>query len=161
MYYCLHFVNFFVPCRHVDGLVMFYRGKSDCTIVGGANVINCDNLEPQSPSDKTAWHKISWCLETSKFVSSTLEWRHNGLDSVSNHQPHDCLLNRLVRRRSKKTSKLRVTGLCEGNFPAQMASNADNFSIWRRHHDVTIGIKFRTHLRSAAAEMVIKFQGIR
>ena len=33
---------------------------------------------------------------------------------VSNHQPHDCLLNRLFRHRSKKTSKLRVTGLCEG-----------------------------------------------
>ena len=40
-----------------------------------------------------------------------------------------------------KTSKLRVTGLCAGNspetgeFPAQMASNAENVSIWWRHHD--------------------------
>ena len=42
-----------------------------------------------------------------------LQWRHNGRDSVSNHQPHDCVLNRLFRRRSEKTSKLRVTGhLC-------------------------------------------------
>ena len=38
-------------------------------------------------------------------------------------------------RRSKKTSKLRVTGLCVGNspvtgeFPAQMASNAENASF--------------------------------
>ena len=69
-----------------------------------------------------------------------LHWRHNGHDSVSNHQPHDCLLNRLCRRRSKKTSKLRVTGLCAGNsprtgeFPAQMASNAENVSIWWRHY---------------------------
>ena len=39
-----------------------------------------------------------------------LRWRHNGRDSVSNHQPHGYLLNRLFRRRSKKTSKLRVTG---------------------------------------------------
>ena len=73
----------------------------------------------------------------------SLLWRHNGRDSVSNHQPHDCLLNRLIRRRSKKTSKLRVTGLCAGNspgtgeFPAQMASNAENVSIWWRHHDLT------------------------
>ena len=64
-----------------------------------------------------------------------LPWRHNGRDSVSNHQPRDCLLNRLFRYRSKETSKLRVTGLCEGNslvigeFPAQMASNAENVSI--------------------------------
>ena len=41
---------------------------------------------------------------------------------------------------SKKTSKLHVTGLCEGNppvtgeFPAQRASNAENVSIWWRHH---------------------------
>ena len=69
-----------------------------------------------------------------------LQWRHNEGDSVWNHQPHDCLLNRLFRRRSKKTSKLRVTGLWVGNspgtgeFPAQMASNAENVSIWWRHH---------------------------
>ena len=56
------------------------------------------------------------------------------------HQPHHCLFNRLLRRRSRKTSKLRVTGLCTGNspvtgeFPAQMASNAENISIWWRHH---------------------------
>ena len=40
----------------------------------------------------------------------------------------------------KKTSKLRATGLCAGNspvtgeFPAQMASNAENISVWWRHH---------------------------
>ena len=47
----------------------------------------------------------------------TLQWRHNGRDCVSNHQSYDCLLNRLFRRRSEKTSKLRVTGLCVGNSP--------------------------------------------
>ena len=47
---------------------------------------------------------------------------------------------------SKKTSKLRVTGLCEGNspvtgeFPAQRASNADNVSIWWRNHAHMSGI---------------------
>ena len=51
-----------------------------------------------------------------------LHWRHNDHDSVSNHQPHGCLLNRLFRRRSKKTSKLRVTGLCAGNSPGPMNS---------------------------------------
>ena len=47
----------------------------------------------------------------------SLQWRHNDHDSVSNHQPHGCLLNRLFRRKSKKTSKLRVTGLCVGKSP--------------------------------------------
>ena len=79
----------------------------------------------------------------------SLRWGHNDHDGVSNHQPNGCLLNRLFRRRSKKTSKLRVTGFCVGNspgtgeFPAQRASYAENVSIWWRHHvfschDVTI-----------------------
>ena len=68
-----------------------------------------------------------------------LQRRHNGRDSVSNHQPHDCLLTRLFSRSSKKTSKLRVTCLCAGDspgtgeFPVQMASCAENVSIWWRH----------------------------
>ena len=46
--------------------------------------------------------------------------------------PASPLLNFWFRRRSKKTSKLRFTGLCVGNspgigeFPAQKASNAEN-----------------------------------
>ena len=75
----------------------------------------------------------------------TLRWRHNERDSVSNHQPHDCLFNCLFRRSSKKTSNLRVTGLFAGNspvtreFPAQRASNAKNGSIWWRHHERSRG----------------------
>ena len=44
----------------------------------------------------------------------SLQWRRNGPDGVSNHQPHHWLLKRLFRRRSKNTIKLRVTGLCTG-----------------------------------------------
>ena len=72
---------------------------------------------------------------------TTLQWRHNERDGIPDHQSHDCLLNRLFRHRSKKISKLRVTGLCAGNspvtdeFPAQKASNAENLSIWWRHHE--------------------------
>ena len=46
------------------------------------------------------------------------QWRHNGRKSVSNHQPHNCVLNCLFRRRSKKITR-----------------NAENVSIWWRHHD--------------------------
>ena len=79
------------------------------------------------------WIEMSWRADT-------LQWRHNERDGVSNHQPHDCLLNLLFRRRSNKTSKLRITGLwagkspVTGEFPAQRASNAENVSIWWRHH---------------------------
>ena len=51
-----------------------------------------------------------------------LRWRHNEHDGVSNHQHHGCLLNRLFRRRSKKTTKLRVTGLCVGISPGPVNS---------------------------------------
>ena len=45
----------------------------------------------------------------------TLQWRHNKCNG--NHQPHECFLKRLFRRRSKKTPKFHVTGLCVGNSP--------------------------------------------
>ena len=79
----------------------------------------------------------------------TLQRHHNERNAVSNHQPHDCLLNRLFRRRSKKISMLRGTGLCEGNssetgeFPVQMASNAENASIWWHHHDTIVPVPAR------------------
>ena len=64
-----------------------------------------------------------------------LLWRHSRRDGVSKHQAYGCLLNLLFWRRTKKTSKLCVIGLCAGNsqvtgeFPAQMASNAEMFPL--------------------------------
>ena len=86
------------------------------------------------------YSKSNWLHQTSVLIfEESLQWRHNEHDVVSNHQPHDCLLNRLFKCRSKNTSKLHVTGLCEGNSPvtdeflAQRASNAENVSIlWRQ-----------------------------
>ena len=72
--------------------------------------------------------------------SKSLQIRHNERDVISNHSHLHCLLNCWFRCRSGKTSKLRVTGLCEGNslvtgeFPAQRASNMENVSIWWHHH---------------------------
>ena len=88
-------------------------------------------------------NKVDYILLQSLWMAGTLQQCHNERDGVSNHQPHDCLLNRLFGRRSKKTSKLSVTGLCEGNSPVtsksptQRASNAEYVSIWWRRHDST------------------------
>ena len=46
-----------------------------------------------------------WVRSSDTKSQKTLRWLHNGRDSVLNHS---------FRRRSKKTSKLRVTGLCAG-----------------------------------------------
>ena len=70
----------------------------------------------------------------------SLQWYHNEHSGISNHQPHDCLLNCLFMCMSNKTSNFHVTGLCAGNspvtgeFPAQIASNVENVSIWWHHH---------------------------
>ena len=73
-------------------------------------------------------------------IFGSLQWRHNGRDRVSNYRRLDCLLSRLFRRRSKKTSKLRVTGFYRvnspvaGEFPAQRTRKMllfDDVIIWR------------------------------
>ena len=64
------------------------------------------------------------------------------------------------------TSKLRVTGLCAGNspvpgeFPAQMDSNAENVSIWWRHHVMEVNTSSVTYVtnRSNVAETSSKSQ---
>ena len=87
----------------------------------------CQKRHITHPHD--GWY--TWCHQL-------LQWRHNGCDGIWNHQPHNCWLNHLFRHRLKKTSKLRVTGVCGGNspvtseFPAQIASYAENVSIWWR-----------------------------
>ena len=84
------------------------------------------------------------------FSLYTLHGRHNDHYDILNHQPHGCLLNCLFRRRSKKTSKLRVTGLCVGNspgtgeFPTQMASYVENVSIWWRHHVFSLNLSVQS-----------------
>ena len=101
------------------------------------------------------------------YVCYSLQWRNNGRDSITNQQPYDYFLNRLFRRRSKKTSKLRVTGLCAGNspetgeFPAQMARNAENVSIRWRHHghlqckfSLILKASYRHTVRRCSVEIV-------
>ena len=67
---------------------------------------------------------------------------HNESNGISNHWCNECLLNHLFRHRSKKISKIWVTGLCEGispvtvEFPTHRASNAENVSIWWCLHDL-------------------------
>ena len=98
---------------------------TDATLPSGWNTLKTESF----PDANFVVTCGLWCCQC------PLQWRHNERDTVSNHQPHHCLLNRLFRRKSKKTSKLCGTGLCEGNstvtgeFPAQRSSNAENISI--------------------------------
>ena len=85
-------------------------------------------------------HSLKNSVQLGKINRISSLWHHNGHNGISNHQPHKYLLKRSLRHRLKKTSKLCLTGLCVGNspvtgeFPAQMASNMENVSIWWGHH---------------------------
>ena len=63
------------------------------------------------------------------------------ISTMASQITSDCLLKRLFRRRSKNISKLRVTGLCEGNSPVNSPHKGPvtrkNFSIWWRHNVYT------------------------
>ena len=87
----------------------------------------------------------------------TLHWRHNDHDGVSNHQLHSCLLNRIFRRRSKKTSKLRVTCLCVGNSPGPVNSPHKG-PVTRKtfpFDDVIMNVKARRRLLCIDLDMII------
>ena len=87
-------------CRPID---KFVRVISDCTATFG--IVACVCEKP--------W-QICRCFLEYQWFRVPLQWRHNEHDSDSNHQRFDGLLHRLFRQ-IKETSKLRVTGLCEGN----------------------------------------------
>ena len=100
-----------------------------------------DEYEWKQPVPNTTKPRRS-AQRVHKNSTGALQWRQNERNCVSNRRRLDCLFNRLFRCRSKKTSKLHVTGICEGNspvtdeFPAQRASYAENVSICWRHHGV-------------------------
>ena len=77
--------------------------------------------------------QYTWLPSTVQWIKS---WRHNERVGISSHRRPHCLLNCCVRRRSKETLGLRVTGLCAGNLsvtgecPAQKASDAEMFPIY-------------------------------
>ena len=63
------------------------------------------------------WELVEWDSRGVLFVIFSLQWRHIERNGVSDHRRPDCLLNRLFRCKSKKTTTLRVTALCDGNLP--------------------------------------------
>ena len=87
-------------------------------VIGHEKVIPCFKLGKIST---TCLHPLN-NVRNRRAIQISLQWPHNERDGVSNHMRLDCLLNRLFRHRSKKSSKLRVTDLCEGNSPVTMNS---------------------------------------
>ena len=116
---------------HFAGPVTYFCGHCHMTMTSYHIIIARRYREKQGQEDTV------FSLEIEIIVShccslKTLHWRHNERNGVSNHQPHECLLNRLFLSRSKETSTLRVIGLCweitgDRLFLAQVTSNAEMF----------------------------------
>ena len=68
----------------------------------------------------------------------TLQWLHNECYGVSNHRRIGCLLNRLFRRGSRKPSKLRVAGICDGNPPVIHLPSRCQFLFCLKRYTYTI-----------------------
>ena len=81
-------------------------------------------------------HARSWSCLHITVTSLWARWRLKSSASWLFTQP-------FIQALIKENTKLRcVTGFCAGNspvtgeFPAQMASNVENVSIWWRHHEM-------------------------
>ena len=109
--------------HHYNGVIMDTIASQIVGLTIVDSTVYSDQRPQQSKSHKSvtlfichslvAFHQI--CIKKLNKTTQrpwwsyrTLQWGYNGLDGVSNHQPHHCLLNRLFRRISKETSKLRV-----------------------------------------------------
>ena len=86
--------------------------------VSTQNILLTSNIMTWSPvSFLVASFACCVFLSRNAEIHLALQRRHNERDGVSNHQRLNCLLKCWLRHRSKKTSKLRVTGLCVANSP--------------------------------------------
>ena len=117
-------------------LWLFYWQDKSYTSIGlpkctRSNPVEYEKIDHMNPLE-TRQHK----------AKKALLWRNNGCDAVSNHQPHDCLLICLFWRRSKKHQSSASLAFVRGihRWPVhsrtKRASNAENVSIWWRHHEL-------------------------
>ena len=99
---------------------------------------------------------------------SSLQWRHNERDGVSNHRRLDCLLNRLFRRRSTKPPKGNPP--VTGGFPSQRASKAEmcpfdyvimillsdgRATVWMSSQFINYNMKFSTTMTALRWESTL------
>ena len=129
-------INYFVMAVLITSVSRFWysrqhivvrEGLSDCITSGHRQQVHWTekcmlNRQNHNGNHMTANEAPSNIIISFVKCTISLYWRHNGHNCVSNHQPHDCLLNRLFRQRSKKSSKLRVTGLCAGSSSGSVNS---------------------------------------
>ena len=108
------------------------------------------------PKYFTIYYRSTRSLQENMRIS--LLWRHNGHNGVSNHQPHDYLLNRSLRRTSKKTSKPCVTGLLRGihRWPV---NSPHKWPVMRKMFPLDDVIKCQGNLREISGKKLCRSMG--
>ena len=107
-------------------------------------VINSNIEKVHLIQGEVSWRDAAIFIENATWKFIALQWRQNEREGVLDHQPNKCLRNRLFRHKLKKTSKLRVTGLCVGNlpvtriFPHKRPAKRENVSMWWRLHESSL-----------------------
>ena len=122
---CVQSVHNPISCTYIHICIHKWIYSYMCNCVSARATFTQDRHDIKLESlvcNDWLWNYVPWtayrillCCVSLWLIS--LQWRHNEHDGLSNHQRVDSLLNRLFRPKSKKPSKLRVTGLCEGNSP--------------------------------------------
>ena len=102
-------------CRHETGQGSINGKKGKCLFIFPKIKISVTKVRAARHQRERHWG-IPF-VDAIALMRHALQWRHNERDGIPNHRRLDYLSNRLFRYLSKKTSKLHVTGLCEGNSP--------------------------------------------
>ena len=91
------------PSSDKDSMVEVFMVDSDACIYLTRGLLYSRNSHWHRRLAKAMYEviQVSMSLLAISFSTYPLQWRHNERDGVSNHQPHDCLLKRLFKRRSK------------------------------------------------------------
>ena len=139
-------ITFQVP---VPLIIMIRNRSLSCLQMSEHPMVQVTNRHTSGYKIIHVFGEVSSAISFNKpsFITMTSQWAWWRLRSPASRLFY--LPNRLFERRSEKTSKLRVTGLCAGNSPgtgefsAQMASNAENVFIWWRH--LVSSIRRRSH----------------
>ena len=114
--------------------------KQNCVHIYPHTSMKAHRIMQMQVSHSINWVMITWGTVPEPTSSQRGYFHYSGVIISERAYRLDCSLNRLFRHRSKKTSKLRVPGLFEGNspvisgFPSQRAGNAEIVSIWLCYH---------------------------
>ena len=94
------------PCNYCSNILQGQVTASRSVM--GSHQCQWIETAPSAETLKITSHNVTGKVNRWSRFGLKLQWRHNRHGGVSNHQPHQCLFNRLFERRSKKTSKLTV-----------------------------------------------------